>query len=106
MANEHLGKRRHKRINFQRPGFVILEPGGSPVPCLIVDIADGGACINVGTLELPKTFLLLLSAKGDVRRVCHLVWRRGDLAGVQFATAKDRKAKPKTEPETSAAKPK
>lgn len=92
--NEHLGKRKDKRVGFQRPGFVILEPGGPWLQCLIIDISTGGACINVGELELPKIFILLLSAKGEVRRTCQTIWRRADLAGVQFLTTKDLKGSP------------
>ncbi len=38
--------------------------------CTLLDISDGGARLDVGTLNLPKTFILLLTPDADVRRFC------------------------------------
>jgi hypothetical protein len=84
-----LGARKHARTNFDRPGFLILEPNGAWIECFITDVSEGGAGLNVGSLALPKTFLLLLSTNGHVRRLCKLAWRNGELAGVQFITTKE-----------------
>lgn len=81
-------RRKHDRVEFKRPGFVVLEPGGPWMSCAIIDVSHNGACIKVGDLALPRVFLLLMSSNGDVRRTCTTVWRRGDLAGVQFVTSK------------------
>jgi len=50
----------------------------------VTDISDGGAGLIVGALALPKTFILLLTPSGEVKRLCTLAWRNGELAGVRF----------------------
>jgi hypothetical protein len=83
------GKRKHSRVDFERPGFVILEPDGPWVECLIGNISEGGASLNVGALAIPQTFILLLSANGKVRRICRLTWRKGEMLGVRFISRKE-----------------
>jgi PilZ domain len=83
------GNRRHGRVAFNRPGFLVLEPDGPWIECFIVDVSEGGACINVGALAVPETFVLLLSLNGEVRRLCQLVWRSGELLGARFLSAKE-----------------
>jgi hypothetical protein len=34
-------------------------------------------------------FGLSLTSGGEVRRVCSLIWRRGELIGVRFVTARE-----------------
>ena len=34
--------------------------------------------------ELPDTFILLLTASGDARRHCRVIWRDGLTVGVEF----------------------
>lgn len=79
-----LGKRKHSRVKIETPGFVILEPSGPWIACLVRDISESGAGLNVGTVVLPETFVLLLSVDGKVRRLCRLIWRAGELVGVRF----------------------
>ena len=38
---------------------------------------------------MPKIFGLALTADGGVFRVCRLVWRRGELTGARFLSAKE-----------------
>jgi hypothetical protein len=47
-----LGDRKEKRINFQKPGFVILEPDGAWIECAINDISSTGVCLDVGALVI------------------------------------------------------
>ena len=91
-SRNNLGNRKHARVGFSRSGFVILEPGGPWIECFIQDVSEGGACIDVGALVTPAIFMLLLSPRGEVRRVCKSVWRKGELVGVKFLTAKELKA--------------
>jgi hypothetical protein len=88
-SRNNLGNRKHVRIGFSRSGFVILEPGGPWIECHIQDVSEGGACIDVGALATPAIFMLLLSPRGEVRRVCRSVWRKGKLVGVKYLTAKE-----------------
>jgi hypothetical protein len=83
-----LGNRKEKRINFRKPGLVILEPDGAWIECAVIDISSTGVCLDVGALVIPEVFVLLLNSSGSVRRACQLVWRRGGLIGAQFVTAK------------------
>jgi PilZ domain len=91
-SRNSLGNRKHARVGFSRSGFVILEPGGPWIGCFIQDVSEGGACIDVGALVIPAVFMLLLSPRGEVRRICQNVWRKGELVGVKFLTAKELKA--------------
>jgi hypothetical protein len=82
-----LGERKHTRKEFQKAAFVILEPDGVWIECSIVDISDGGACLEVGDLPVPKIFVLVMTPDGRVRRACMTAWRRGELLGARFVTA-------------------
>ena len=48
-----------------------------------------GACLEVGDLAVPKLFGLSLTSGGEVLRVCTLIWRRGELIGARFVSAKE-----------------
>jgi hypothetical protein len=82
-----LGDRRHSRIEFQKAAFVVLEPAGPWIECAIMDISDGGACLEIGDLPIPKIFVLVMTPDGRVRRACLTIWRRGELLGARFVTA-------------------
>jgi hypothetical protein len=84
-----LGARKHSRIDFKRPAFVILEQNGPWIECRVGDISEGGAGLTVGAIALPKTFVLILTPDGKVRRICRLVWRHGESAGVRFISRKE-----------------
>jgi hypothetical protein len=76
-------------VSFQRPGFLVLEPDGPWIECFIKDVSGGSVSIDVGSLQIPKTFVLLMSPKGEVRRLCQIVWRRGELLVAKFVTPQD-----------------
>ena len=67
---------------------------------------DNGACIDVGDLAVPKMFGLSLTAGSEVRRVCELIWRRGELVGVRFISARELRkgVAPAVEPEAPSKK--
>ena len=83
------GARRHERIDFRKPAFVVMEPNGPWFECWVVDISTGGACLDVGALPIPKIFVLVLTPCGKVRRACLIAWRQGEFLGVQFLKASD-----------------
>jgi len=92
-------ERKHDRIEFRRPCFVILEPDAPWIECTIADISEGGVCLEVGALFVPEIFVLVLNPSGTVRRACWRIWRQGELVGARFVTAKQlrdglRKPKP------------
>ena len=46
-----LGDRKFERVNLHRPNFVIFDPSGPWIECYMVDVSEGGACLNVGPLQ-------------------------------------------------------
>jgi hypothetical protein len=84
-----LGARKHVRVDLHQAGFLIPAPDAPWIECLIVDVSDQGACLEVGALAVPELFGLAFTAGGEVLRVCSLVWRRGEQVGARFVTAKE-----------------
>jgi hypothetical protein len=85
----NLGARKNFRIDLHKPGFLIPEPDAPWIECMILEVSDGGVCLDVGALSVPKMFGLAFTAGGEVLRVCALIWRRGVLIGARFVTAKE-----------------
>ena len=55
------------------------------IACEIVDISDFGARLKLEQRsELSETFMLLLTADGDVRRNCRVIWCNEPNVGVEF----------------------
>jgi hypothetical protein len=84
-----LGARKHVRVDLYQPGFLIPAPEAPWIECLIVDVSDQGARLEVGALAVPRLFGLAFTAGGEVLRVCSLVWRRGEHVGARFVTTKE-----------------
>jgi hypothetical protein len=84
-----LGARRHVRVDLHKPGFLIPSPDAPWIECMIVDISEEGACVEVGALVVPGIFGLAFTAGGEVLRVCSLVWRSGERVGARFVTARE-----------------
>jgi len=78
-----LRKKRRRQFDYDAK---ILK--GKDVPilgCSISDISDSGARLNLeADVELPDTFVLLLTPNGGARRHCRLIWRDGLTVGVKF----------------------
>lgn len=84
-----LGARKGVRIELQTQGFLIPAPDAPWIECTIVDVSDGGVCLEVGALAVPKLFGLAFTSGGEVLRVCLLVWRRGELIGARYVSARE-----------------
>src|ERR1700675_4502002 len=84
-----LGARKHIRVDYYKPGFLIPAPDEPWIECLIVDVSDQGVCLEVGALAVPDLFGLAFTAGGEVLRVCSMVWRQGELIGARFVTPKE-----------------
>jgi hypothetical protein len=84
-----LGARKFVRVDLRKPGFLIPAPDAPWIECYILDISENGACLDVGDLAVPRVFGLSLTASGEVRRACTLIWRRGELVGVRFVSARE-----------------
>jgi hypothetical protein len=77
--------RRRRRQPLRYRASVLVDQNGTTRPCSISDISESGARLLVELDgELPEKFILLLNANGDVRRICRLVWRDGNVLGVSF----------------------
>jgi hypothetical protein len=83
------GARKPVRIDLHQPGFLIPAPDAPWIECMIVEVSDGGVCLDVGALSVPKIFGLAFTAGGEVLRVCALAWRKGELVGANYVTAKE-----------------
>jgi hypothetical protein len=83
------GARKNVRVDLHKPGFLIPAPDAPWIECMILEVSDDGVCLDVGALSVPKIFGLAFTAGGEVLRVCSLIWRRGELIGARFVTAKE-----------------
>ena len=83
------GVRKKVRVDLHKPGFLIPAPDAPWIECMIVDVSDDGVSLDVGALAVPKVFGLAFTAGGEVLRVCKLIWRRGELVGARFVSARE-----------------
>ncbi len=84
-----LGERAQARVQINKPGYMVLAPESPWIECRIINVSDNGVCVEVGALAVPDIFGISFTATGDVRRVCALVWRRGQFIGARFVGAKE-----------------
>jgi hypothetical protein len=78
--------RQSPRHTVNRPAWV--DAGGTRCNCILVDISEHGARLEFAAPgTIPETFWLLLSAGGEVRRDCRIVWRSEKHVGVEFRLA-------------------
>ncbi len=79
--------RKSPRAQVEQSAYIADDDGKPLCPCLMIDVSSGGARLQIeGTVELPATFILVLSKDGLVRRPCKSVWRGPITVGVQFIT--------------------
>lgn len=86
--HKDLGERKQRRVDVQRAAFIIPAPDAPWVECVICDVSDGGLRVDAGSLAVPEVFAVSFTAGGEVVRLCRRVWRRGNLIGARFVTAK------------------
>ena len=91
MTRQHkeFGGRRSVRIDLNKPGFLIPAPDAPWIECLIIDVSERGVSLEVGALAVPKLFGLAFTAGGEVLRICSISWRKGELLGARFVSAKE-----------------
>ena len=76
-------RREYRRIVLRFPATV-HRVGGRDLPCVVVDMSHGGACLSAPSVALPEQFRLSLKSDVSVPRHCKVVWREKDMVGVQF----------------------
>ncbi len=85
------------RKSVRRPiklnGLISAENGSYIARTQTIDLSEHGAKLKLDrAVALPVHFLLSLSEKGDVHRLCELVWRSPSSVGVRFVDPKRLKA--------------
>jgi hypothetical protein len=77
-------KRKSRRRPVSYMARLELRPG-RPVGCVLSDISDTGARLDVPYPDkVPERFLLWLTETGSARRTCQTVWRKARQIGVKF----------------------
>jgi hypothetical protein len=84
MKKDQRDRRRSTRIE----AWVTLDGSFAKRACTILDVSDTGARVQFHDLP-PQSSVLRLVIAGDVRaaRLSRVIWRRGNVAGLQFAAA-------------------
>ena len=65
---------------------VARAPGGDPERCTIVHRSKEGACVRA-SVPLQDWFVLR-AIDSRIERMCRVLWRDGDLVGVQYVNAR------------------
>jgi hypothetical protein len=75
------------RRKFQRwktfKGAAIVGPSGAPIECIVRNLSDGGACLEVQVPIPLSAFDLILDA-GGANHTCRVAWRQPPRMGVEF----------------------
>ncbi len=79
-------QRRFARVRpsglVSKAATIIVDPKKPALPCTVIDMSAGGACLEVANPEqLPKRFALI---HGKTKKRCLVMWRRSYRVGVQF----------------------
>jgi hypothetical protein len=79
-------RRKSLRRTFGYPARILLGRETPPISCVIIDISETGAQLEVpaAAADVPETFALLIGGRSDVQRRCRVVWRSLNKIGVQF----------------------
>ena len=87
MAEDDDQDRRQQRRRNVRIASILTGNGKAAIPCVILDLSDGGARLHVHQPdEVPDRFRLLQIASSD-ENDCTVVWRRGNEMGVKFQSS-------------------
>jgi len=77
--------RRSSRRALKIPVLVVQENGERITQTQTIDVSEGGAKLKLDrSIDLPEQFLISLSERGEVQRLCRLVWRTAGEIGVRF----------------------
>ena len=63
-------------------GAYLVWDNSPAYACLVRNISDTGACLQVND-PVPNGFTLILN---DIRRACRVVWRKQNRIGIEFIT--------------------
>ena len=78
-------KRKTQRKHLRHSGWIASRETETIQKCMISDISDSGARLDVENAgDLPDEFVLLLTRNAKTRRTCRIVWRSRSQVGVHF----------------------
>ena len=77
-----VGDRRSSPRTKTLKGAQIFWPAGSAVKCIVRNLSETGARIEVHS-PIPATFDLVFDSD-QTRKSCHVVWRKEPMMGVRF----------------------
>lgn len=98
-------KRKTRRHRLRRDAWIVLE-AGQRNECVITNISDHGAHINVADSDaLPDQFLMLLDENGATRRRCRVIWRKPREIGVKFDSWLDERIRASVKPRPASTAP-
>lgn len=89
MSSATTARRKFRRVEFSTeiPVAVVAVDGTWRAPCLLMDVADGGAQLlfkePLRSEKLTECFLSLSTIGGAFRR-CEIVWAHENKMGVRF----------------------
>lgn len=79
-----LDRRRTPRLRSLKSARIDFNPHWPPIECVLRNISDEGACIEMaGEFNTSIEFELLFPMAEEKRRV-RQIWRRGNRLGVQY----------------------
>jgi hypothetical protein len=78
----HEDKRDSPRYRVMKPGTIGFD--GSGVDCLVCNVSQSGAAIEVkGHIDIPESFNLMVASE-RINKNCRVVWRKYQRLGVAF----------------------
>jgi hypothetical protein len=79
--------RTEARQRVFKAGKIIVKQGASVFDCVVRNLSDTGASVDLGsTAGVPDTFVLICDS-GRISRPCQVVWRTDRRIGLRFAEA-------------------
>lgn len=84
MSDKPEDRRETARRRNLRAAITRFEGPLSPIPCIMLDISEGGARLHAHEPgEIPDRFQLNIESEGLTFN-CEVVWRQGNELGVKF----------------------
>ena len=78
-------RRRSERVPVNDLSEILNEKGKSVCGCVVHNLSETGAMLEVSQQDLPKRFVLA-NRKKNTKAACSIVWQCGGLVGVEFLT--------------------
>ena len=77
-------RRKTKRLEWNRPGRILLLVGSDTVNCFVKNISPNGARLMFPVPEIVPDYFRLDYGAGDIAPRCRVRWRKGNEVGVEF----------------------